>query len=70
LKLNELAYIEEKTGEKPVLLLDDILSELDHEHRRIIFDLLDHQQTIITTTDKHLLPKLSHEANMIELSYG
>ena len=67
LKFGELAYIEAQTGEKPVLLLDDILSELDHEHRRIIFDLLDHQQTIITTTDKHLLPKLSRETNMIEL---
>ena len=55
LKLGELAYIEEKTGEKPVLLLDDIFSELDHEHRKIIFEVIGNQQTIITTTDEHFI---------------
>ncbi len=53
LKMGELAYIEEITGEKPILLLDDIFSELDHEHRRIIFEVISHQQTIMTTTDLH-----------------
>ena len=57
LKLGELAFIEQATGEKPVLLLDDILSELDHEHRRIIFKVISNQQTIITTTDLHLIEK-------------
>lgn len=55
LKMAELSYIESVTAEKPVLLLDDILSELDHEHRQIIFDIIDGQQTIFTTTDKHFL---------------
>ncbi len=53
LKMGELAFIEEITGEKPILLLDDIFSELDHEHRKIIFDVVSHQQTIMTTTDLH-----------------
>lgn len=57
LKLGELAFIEKITGEKPVLLLDDILSELDHEHREIIFNVIGKQQTIITTTDLHLIEK-------------
>lgn len=67
LKIGELSFIEEKTGEKPVLLLDDILSELDHDHRKIIFDLIINRQTIITTTDKHLLPRLSGDTKVIEL---
>lgn len=68
LKLRELAYIEETTDEKPVLLLDDILSELDHEHRKIIFDMIGNQQTIMTTTDMHLLEKTKiKDAKMIEL---
>ncbi len=57
LKLGELSYIEQTTGEKPVLLLDDILSELDHEHRKIIFEIIGNQQTIMTTTDEHFIEK-------------
>ena len=57
LKLGELAYIEEKAKEKPVLLLDDILSELDHEHRHIIFEMIVGQQTILTMTDQHFLER-------------
>jgi DNA replication and repair protein RecF len=55
LKLAELAFIESVTGEKPTLLLDDIFSELDHEHRNVVFDHAKNQQTIITTADPHFL---------------
>jgi len=63
LKLSELAFIEEKTrsassgqaGGKPTLLLDDIFSELDHEHRKIVMRVAMNQQTIITTADPHFL---------------
>ncbi len=55
LKLAELAYIENETGEKPTLLLDDIFSELDHEHRGVVMDAAKGQQTIITTADPHFL---------------
>jgi DNA replication and repair protein RecF len=55
LKMAELAYIEEKSGEKPTLLLDDILSELDHEHREIVLEATQNQQTVITTADEHYL---------------
>ncbi len=68
LKLGELAYIEHVSGEKPILLLDDILSELDHEHRKIIFGIIGNQQTIITTTDRHFLPEsLTGRQKVIEL---
>ncbi|OGM12140.1 hypothetical protein A2Z22_03560 [Candidatus Woesebacteria bacterium RBG_16_34_12] len=55
LKLAELTFIEEKTLEKPTLLLDDIFSELDHEHREIVMDFIKGQQTIITTADPHFV---------------
>jgi DNA replication and repair protein RecF len=58
LKLAELGFIEEKTQEKPVLLLDDIFSELDHKHKEMVFKLLKGQQTIITTADPHHIEKL------------
>lgn len=53
LKLAELSFIEEKSGEKPTLLLDDIFSELDDEHREIVMKTALGQQTIITTADPH-----------------
>lgn len=52
LKLGELSYIEDATKEKPILLLDDIFSELDHHHKEIVFDVIGNQQTIVTTTEK------------------
>jgi DNA replication and repair protein RecF len=55
LKLAELQYIKKETDENPTLLLDDIFSELDHEHRRIVFNATKGQQTIITTADLHYL---------------
>lgn len=57
LKMSELNFIEEKTSERPTLLLDDIFSELDHEHRDIVMNLAGRQQTIITTADEHFLSK-------------
>jgi DNA replication and repair protein RecF len=45
LKLAELAFVEEKTGERPTLLLDDIFSELDHGHRKIVIDIVKRHQT-------------------------
>lgn len=53
LKLAELAFITQAVGEKPVLLLDDIFSELDEAHRSLVLAVIPHQQTIITTTDIH-----------------
>lgn len=55
LKLCEMAYIEEKSGERPILLLDDIFSELDHSHRDLVFETMDKQQTIVTSADPHLI---------------
>ncbi|OGG18645.1 hypothetical protein A3D05_02095 [Candidatus Gottesmanbacteria bacterium RIFCSPHIGHO2_02_FULL_40_24] len=69
LKLSELRYMQKETGERAVLLLDDIFSELDHEHREIIFKILPDQQSILTVTDKHLIPEERfRQAKVIELS--
>ncbi|MGH2508987.1 MAG: DNA replication/repair protein RecF [Ktedonobacteraceae bacterium] len=51
-KLAELAYMHKVTGEEPILLLDDVFSELD-QHRRahLLRQVLHHQQVLMTTTD-------------------
>ncbi len=56
-KLIEIEYLKAATGELPVLLLDDIFSELDEDNIDKIYHFLDTQQTIITTTHKEFVPK-------------
>jgi len=52
LRLAEVGYIEAECGDKPLLLLDDILSELDEGRRRAIVDALrDVDQILITATE-------------------
>lgn len=54
-KLAEVDFIKKQTGDKPTLLLDDIFSELDHKHRKIVMDVARTMQTIITTADPHFI---------------
>lgn len=56
LKMAELSYIEEITKERPTLLLDDIFSELDHIHRKVVLDTITNHQVIMTTADVHFVP--------------
>ncbi|MFV0424125.1 MAG: DNA replication/repair protein RecF [Bacilli bacterium] len=53
LKLAEIKMIHEYTNTYPVLILDDVLSELDEDRQNYLFDILSKYniQTIITTTD-------------------
>ena len=50
LKLSELELSEEITGEKPVLLLDDVLSELDRKRQNMLLASISDTQTLITCT--------------------
>ncbi len=51
LKLAEIELIHEEVGEYPILLLDDVLSELDHiRQTQLIQTIEDKVQTLITTT--------------------
>ncbi len=68
LKLAEKQFL---TGQdlSPILLLDDVFSELDLCHRKALDDFLDTSQAIFTTTDLHLLPeKLVKKAQIITLN--
>ncbi|MBN2502640.1 MAG: DNA replication/repair protein RecF [Anaerolineales bacterium] len=55
MKLAEVEWMQEQTGHKPVLLLDEVLAELDHARRE---DLLNRvgsaEQALLTTTDLNL----------------
>ncbi|HEX6541782.1 MAG TPA: DNA replication/repair protein RecF [Ktedonobacterales bacterium] len=58
LKLAELAYIEAETGDQPLLLLDDVLSELDARRRADFLDAVSGlDQVLLTITDATSLPE-------------
>jgi DNA replication and repair protein RecF len=68
LKLAELKFVEETLKIKPLLLLDDVYSELDRYHREQLFALIKEYQTVITTTDiDHLSKELLKGAKLVQL---
>lgn len=50
LKLSEIELVKQITKDKPVLLLDDVLSELDKYRQNYLLDSIDDIQTLITCT--------------------
>ncbi|MDO4546875.1 MAG: DNA replication/repair protein RecF [Clostridia bacterium] len=51
IKLSEMDVITKATGESPILLLDDVMSELDPGRRRMLLEAFEGAQTIVTCTD-------------------
>lgn len=67
LKLNELKYFEKNLDYKPIILLDDIFSELDDKNQTIIIDLIQNYQTVATTTEENLVESISKQKTIIHL---
>ena len=56
LRLAEAAYLASVRGEGPIVLLDDVLSELDSDRRRRVLEqITQYEQTLITTTEPELM---------------
>ena len=63
LKLSQLEYVHREIGEFPVLLLDDVMSELDDSRRAQLLLFIDGRvQTFITVNDRELIPNLASNA--------
>lgn len=59
LKLSQLEYVRREIGEFPILLLDDVMSELDDSRRAQLLLFIDGRvQTFITVNDRELIPDL------------
>ncbi|KUK79215.1 MAG: DNA replication and repair protein RecF [Microgenomates bacterium 39_7] len=67
LKKAELAFLKHKTNKLPLLLLDDILSELDDENRLKVLQLVDGEQTIITTADEDLVKEIKDHFSSLQI---
>ncbi|KKT39553.1 MAG: replication and repair protein RecF protein [Candidatus Collierbacteria bacterium GW2011_GWC1_45_47] len=65
-KMGEIYYLEEKTKRRAVLLLDDIFSELDEEHKQEVLRVMVGRQVIVTTADEGDVPMFK-KVNLIRL---
>jgi DNA replication and repair protein RecF len=69
LKLIQLELFEQKLCVRPLLLLDDVFSELDGQRRKSLTNYLKKYQTIITTTDADIVIK-SFSKNCTVIALG
>jgi DNA replication and repair protein RecF len=66
LKLAEMAYSEQTLGRRPMLLLDDVFSELDQNRRQFLVKKLRDHQVVITTTEADAVKDLRKDYTLIK----
>ena len=67
LKFAEMEIIKDEVFENPILLLDDITSELDLERLNLIFNKIKDYQVLITCTDANIIRNFDCLTNDIKL---
>lgn len=70
IKLAEIDIMKEDTGEYPVLLLDDVLSELDNQRQEYLFENIENIQTFITCTDRSFFRRSGVQAKFMNVVAG
>lgn len=66
IKMAEVELIKDDMGETPILLLDDVLSELDENRRDYVLNKIKNIQVIITCTEKDLFGNIP-DVNLINV---
>lgn len=61
LKLAEMDVFYQEIGEYPILILDDVFSELDAKRQKALYEILQNFQTIITGTSLKFKPQTSYQ---------
>ena len=57
LKLAEINWMEKRTGEKPILLLDEVVAEFDKKRRALLLSYIQQStQALLTATDMGMFP--------------
>ncbi len=68
IKYGELQYLKSHFKKEPLMLLDDIFSELDEQRKENILSIINNTQTIITTADLEEIPtSLQKKAKIIKI---
>ena len=72
LKLAELEVLREHSGSAPVVMLDDVLSELDSVRSKMLFDLLENLdvQTFITMTEMEMWLSPHKDCHIVRVQNG
>jgi DNA replication and repair protein RecF len=71
LKIAEIELINNETGQYPVLLLDDVMSELDENRQKYLMDSIKNVQTFITcTNDIHFKTLLKSSSKYFKIENG
>lgn len=70
-KLAEVELVKNETGQEPVLLLDDALSELDSQRQEMLIEYIGGLQTIITATGmEDLISGIKTDAKVFYIAEG
>lgn len=67
LKLAEIEFIKKRTGLNPILLLDDVFSELDRKRQKHLLKCIKGCQTIITTNSPLDDKEMAHGSVLVEI---
>ena len=67
-RMGEAAWLEAELGTVPVILLDDVFSELDANRREALLSTLPETQVIITTPERREIPASFTRAAVINVS--
>lgn len=71
LKICQLLLLKEERGDVPILLLDDVMSELDETRQTLLLDIVKQcEQVFITTTDHGFIKKVGLPANVYIVDKG
>jgi DNA replication and repair protein RecF len=71
LKLAELEFIKGETGDFPILLFDDVFSELDDKRRQLLVETIDGRvQTFITGTEAEKLGTFRNSGKIFHIKQG
>ncbi len=70
LKFAEIDLLKERKGFYPILLLDDVFSELDERRQKYLFNIIKNTQTFITTTHPEFLEVIEGEKQVYEVGDG
>ena len=67
LKFNEIKLFEKNFNIKPILLFDDVFSELDIKNKKLVINLLKKYQAVATTTEIEVLHLAEIPKSIIKL---
>lgn len=70
MKLAEIDLMKEESGEYPVLLLDDVLSELDDRRKEYLLDSIGEVQAFITCTDRRFFNRSPVDTKFLYIENG